>query len=104
MFKIHLSTSSPLSLHSFGRCQCKAGAMGPKCAECQEGYSKFNKSTCEPCRCNNHSKNCNPETGKARAGGAEGIRSQKGREGVSLSLGVFVDHYFIIHHVKKVHA
>uniref|UniRef100_A0ACB8F0Q0 Multiple epidermal growth factor-like domains protein 9 n=1 Tax=Sphaerodactylus townsendi TaxID=933632 RepID=A0ACB8F0Q0_9SAUR len=50
-------------LCSSGRCLCKAGATGPKCAECQEGYSKFNKSICEPCWCNNHSKNCDRETG-----------------------------------------
>ncbi|KAJ6653324.1 hypothetical protein lerEdw1_009353 [Lerista edwardsae] len=53
--------SFPLS--SSGMCRCKEGAAGPKCAQCQEGYSRFNQTRCEPCRCNHHAESCDPWTG-----------------------------------------
>ncbi|XP_003226686.2 multiple epidermal growth factor-like domains protein 9 [Anolis carolinensis] len=69
---------SPSCLSS-GRCQCKTGATGPKCAQCQEGHSKFNGTTCEPCRCNNRSTKCDPRTGTCLdcQGNTEGIHCEK---------------------------
>ncbi|XP_060613296.2 multiple epidermal growth factor-like domains protein 9 [Anolis sagrei] len=69
---------SPSCLSS-GRCQCKTGATGLKCAQCQEGHSKFNGTTCEPCRCNNHSAKCDPRTGTCLdcQGNTEGAHCEK---------------------------
>uniref|UniRef100_A0A8C6YH40 Multiple EGF like domains 9 n=1 Tax=Naja naja TaxID=35670 RepID=A0A8C6YH40_NAJNA len=41
----------------------KLEPQGIKCAQCQEGFSKFNGTSCAPCRCNNHSLQCDPLTG-----------------------------------------
>ncbi|XP_054854563.1 multiple epidermal growth factor-like domains protein 9 [Eublepharis macularius] len=75
----HSTGSASSSCDNSGRCLCKAGATGPKCAECQAGYSKFNRTTCELCRCNNHSKNCNRETGTCLdcQGNTEGAYCEK---------------------------
>uniref|UniRef100_A0A8D0BUW0 Multiple EGF like domains 9 n=1 Tax=Salvator merianae TaxID=96440 RepID=A0A8D0BUW0_SALMN len=58
----HLEGSLSSACNKSGRCHCKTGATGPKCAQCQEGYSRFNGTACEPCRCNNHSVRCDPQT------------------------------------------
>ncbi|XP_070614908.1 multiple epidermal growth factor-like domains protein 9 [Erythrolamprus reginae] len=59
----HPEGSVSSSCDNLGRCRCKTGAMGIKCAQCQEGFSKFNGTTCQPCRCDNHSSQCDPLTG-----------------------------------------
>ncbi|KAG8141845.1 putative Multiple epidermal growth factor-like domains protein [Naja naja] len=53
------STMSP----SLENASAKLEPQGIKCAQCQEGFSKFNGTSCAPCRCNNHSLQCDPLTG-----------------------------------------
>ncbi|XP_077778878.1 multiple epidermal growth factor-like domains protein 9 [Podarcis muralis] len=71
--------SESLSCDNSGRCRCKAGSDGPKCTQCQEGYSLFNGTTCEPCRCNNHSTSCDRLTGTCLdcQGNTEGASCEK---------------------------
>ncbi|XP_039313933.1 basement membrane-specific heparan sulfate proteoglycan core protein isoform X8 [Solenopsis invicta] len=48
-------------------CTCPAGYRGLSCEDCDVGYTRAIEGLylgiCEPCNCNNHSNQCDPETG-----------------------------------------
>ncbi|XP_015437459.1 PREDICTED: basement membrane-specific heparan sulfate proteoglycan core protein [Dufourea novaeangliae] len=48
-------------------CSCPAGYKGLSCEDCDVGYTRANEGLylgiCEPCNCNGHSTQCNPDTG-----------------------------------------
>ncbi|XP_070527632.1 basement membrane-specific heparan sulfate proteoglycan core protein isoform X2 [Cardiocondyla obscurior] len=48
-------------------CSCPAGYRGLSCEDCDVGYTRAIEGLylgiCEPCNCNNHSSQCDPETG-----------------------------------------
>ncbi|XP_066593540.1 basement membrane-specific heparan sulfate proteoglycan core protein [Prorops nasuta] len=48
-------------------CSCPAGYRGLSCEDCDVGYTRAIEGLylgiCEPCNCNGHSKQCDPETG-----------------------------------------
>ncbi|KAK6617380.1 hypothetical protein RUM43_014389 [Polyplax serrata] len=48
-------------------CQCPVGYRGLSCEDCDIGYTRTEEGlylgTCEPCSCNGHSNECDPETG-----------------------------------------
>lgn len=49
------------------QCTCPAGHQGSSCEDCAPGYKRSDNGIylglCEPCECNGHSDECNPETG-----------------------------------------
>ncbi|XP_060586623.1 basement membrane-specific heparan sulfate proteoglycan core protein-like isoform X4 [Ruditapes philippinarum] len=51
-------------------CQCPVGHRGLSCEDCDTGYTRSGRGLylglCEPCRCNGHSNECDPETGVCR--------------------------------------
>lgn len=48
---------------SSGTCECKAGVYGPKCDDCLPGFFHFSITGCRPCQCNNHTSNCDTQSG-----------------------------------------
>ncbi|KAI4497448.1 hypothetical protein M0802_007459 [Mischocyttarus mexicanus] len=48
-------------------CSCPVGYKGLSCEDCDVGYTRFMEGLylgiCEPCNCNGHSNQCDPETG-----------------------------------------
>ncbi|XP_017764583.1 PREDICTED: basement membrane-specific heparan sulfate proteoglycan core protein-like isoform X4 [Eufriesea mexicana] len=48
-------------------CSCPIGYKGLSCEDCDVGYTRADEglylSICEPCNCNGHSNQCNPDTG-----------------------------------------
>ncbi|XP_043520278.1 basement membrane-specific heparan sulfate proteoglycan core protein isoform X8 [Frieseomelitta varia] len=48
-------------------CSCPIGYKGLSCEDCDVGYTRAGQGlylgTCQPCSCNGHSNQCNPETG-----------------------------------------
>ncbi|XP_044017592.1 basement membrane-specific heparan sulfate proteoglycan core protein-like isoform X4 [Aphidius gifuensis] len=48
-------------------CTCPAGYTGLSCEDCAAGYTRAGRGlylgTCEPCNCNGHSSQCDPENG-----------------------------------------
>ncbi|XP_076684002.1 terribly reduced optic lobes isoform X2 [Andrena cerasifolii] len=48
-------------------CSCPAGYKGLSCEDCDVGYTRASEGLylgiCEPCNCNGHSNQCNPDTG-----------------------------------------
>ncbi|XP_050492351.1 basement membrane-specific heparan sulfate proteoglycan core protein-like isoform X7 [Bombus huntii] len=48
-------------------CSCPVGYKGLSCEDCDVGYTRGGEGlylgTCEPCYCNGHSNQCNPDTG-----------------------------------------
>jgi len=48
-------------------CTCPAGYRGLSCEDCDVGYTRAIEGLylgiCEQCNCNNHSNQCDPETG-----------------------------------------
>ncbi|KAK9294716.1 hypothetical protein QLX08_010779 [Tetragonisca angustula] len=48
-------------------CSCPVGYKGLSCEDCDVGYTRAGQGlylgTCQPCSCNGHSNQCNPETG-----------------------------------------
>lgn len=48
-------------------CTCPAGYTGLSCEDCAAGYTRANQGLylgiCEPCNCNGHSSQCDPESG-----------------------------------------
>ncbi|XP_066443017.1 laminin subunit alpha-5 [Eleutherodactylus coqui] len=64
-----------------GRCQCKAGVMGPTCNRCEEGYFGFDGcSGCQRCSCGggSTSSTCDPQTGQCHClPGVTGSRCQQ---------------------------
>ncbi|XP_076180736.1 terribly reduced optic lobes isoform X6 [Ptiloglossa arizonensis] len=48
-------------------CICPVGYKGLSCEDCDVGYTRANEGLylgiCEPCNCNGHSRQCNPDTG-----------------------------------------
>ncbi|XP_018343829.1 PREDICTED: basement membrane-specific heparan sulfate proteoglycan core protein isoform X5 [Trachymyrmex septentrionalis] len=48
-------------------CTCPAGYRGLSCEDCDVGYTRAIEGLylgiCEPCNCNNHTNQCDPETG-----------------------------------------
>nr|XP_022341960.1 basement membrane-specific heparan sulfate proteoglycan core protein-like isoform X4 [Crassostrea virginica] len=52
------------------QCQCPRGYKGLSCEDCDAGYTRSGGGaylgTCEPCRCNGHSGECDPDTGRCR--------------------------------------
>ncbi|XP_066493850.1 basement membrane-specific heparan sulfate proteoglycan core protein isoform X4 [Tiliqua scincoides] len=48
-------------------CACPPGYRGPSCQDCDVGYMRTTHGlylgTCEPCACNGHATECDPETG-----------------------------------------
>lgn len=49
---------------SSGMCICKSGVHGDKCDDCRPGFFNFSSTGCQPCRCNNHSSYCHPQSGE----------------------------------------
>ena len=51
-------------------CQCPVGYRGLSCEDCDTGYTRTGGGLylglCEPCRCNGHSGECDPESGVCR--------------------------------------
>jgi len=49
------------------QCQCPVGHRGLSCEDCDVGYTRSEGGlylgSCEPCLCNGHSNECDPETG-----------------------------------------
>ncbi|XP_058809308.1 basement membrane-specific heparan sulfate proteoglycan core protein-like isoform X2 [Phymastichus coffea] len=49
------------------KCSCPVGYQGLSCEDCAAGYTRAIEGLylgiCEPCRCNGHSSQCDPETG-----------------------------------------
>ncbi|KYO23194.1 multiple epidermal growth factor-like domains protein 9 isoform B [Alligator mississippiensis] len=68
---------------NYGKCQCKVGVTGFKCDQCHDGYYRFNKTTCAPCQCNDHSKSCDGLTGACLncQGNTEGSQCEKCKVG-----------------------
>ncbi|XP_034337833.2 basement membrane-specific heparan sulfate proteoglycan core protein isoform X5 [Magallana gigas] len=52
------------------QCQCPRGYKGLSCEDCDVGYTRSGGGaylgTCEPCQCNGHSGECDPDTGRCR--------------------------------------
>ncbi|XP_025082607.1 basement membrane-specific heparan sulfate proteoglycan core protein-like isoform X8 [Pomacea canaliculata] len=52
------------------QCNCPAGYRGLSCEDCDTGYTRSGGGLylglCEPCNCNKHSSECDPETGVCR--------------------------------------
>ncbi|XP_056009495.1 basement membrane-specific heparan sulfate proteoglycan core protein-like isoform X3 [Ostrea edulis] len=52
------------------QCQCPRGYKGLSCEDCDVGYTRSGSGTylgtCEPCQCNGHSSECDPDTGRCR--------------------------------------
>ncbi|XP_061163155.1 basement membrane-specific heparan sulfate proteoglycan core protein-like [Saccostrea echinata] len=52
------------------QCQCPRGYKGLSCEDCDVGYTRRGDGiylgTCEPCQCNGHSSECDPDTGRCR--------------------------------------
>ncbi|XP_054009839.1 basement membrane-specific heparan sulfate proteoglycan core protein-like isoform X3 [Hylaeus anthracinus] len=48
-------------------CTCPIGYKGLSCEDCDVGYTRSDQGVylggCEPCNCNGHSRQCNPDTG-----------------------------------------
>ncbi|XP_026667400.1 basement membrane-specific heparan sulfate proteoglycan core protein-like [Ceratina calcarata] len=48
-------------------CSCPVGYKGLSCEDCDVGYTRASEGLylgfCEPCNCNGHSSQCNPDTG-----------------------------------------
>uniref|UniRef100_A0A0A9YRP0 Basement membrane-specific heparan sulfate proteoglycan core protein n=1 Tax=Lygus hesperus TaxID=30085 RepID=A0A0A9YRP0_LYGHE len=51
-------------------CQCPLGYSGTSCEDCSPGYKRTDDGIylrlCEPCECNGHSDDCDPESGVCR--------------------------------------
>lgn len=49
------------------QCRCPIGYTGLSCEDCDAGYTRSGAGLylglCEPCFCNSHSSDCDPETG-----------------------------------------
>lgn len=49
------------------QCICPVGYRGLSCEDCDFGYTRTGEGlylgTCEPCTCNSHSSECDPEFG-----------------------------------------
>lgn len=49
------------------QCACPQGYRGTSCEECDAGYTRVDEGLylgiCEPCNCNGHSTQCDPDTG-----------------------------------------
>ncbi|XP_031778282.1 basement membrane-specific heparan sulfate proteoglycan core protein isoform X4 [Nasonia vitripennis] len=49
------------------KCSCPPGYQGLSCEDCAVGYTRAEEGLylgiCEPCKCNSHSHQCDPETG-----------------------------------------
>ena len=49
------------------KCNCPRGYQGLSCEDCAVGYTRgiegLYLGICEPCKCNGHSHQCDPETG-----------------------------------------
>lgn len=52
------------------QCTCPPGHQGTSCEDCAPGYKRSDNGIylglCEPCECNGHSDDCDPETGVCR--------------------------------------
>lgn len=48
---------------STGVCRCKMGFRGDKCDDCWPGYYHSNSTGCQLCQCNNHTSNCDLQSG-----------------------------------------
>lgn len=52
---------------SVEQCHCPVGYRGLSCEDCDVGYTRaldgLYLGRCEPCSCNGHSSECDPETG-----------------------------------------
>ncbi|XP_064609157.1 laminin-like protein epi-1 [Liolophura sinensis] len=66
---IDSSVVGPQAIH-VEQCQCGPGYQGYSCERCAAGYKRVNVTNhpylgfCEPCSCNGHSNECNPDTGE----------------------------------------
>lgn len=53
---------------SVEKCNCPDGYKGLSCEDCDAGYTRslggLYLGTCEPCSCNGHSNECNPDNGE----------------------------------------
>lgn len=51
-------------------CHCPRGYKGLSCEDCDFGYTRVEEGLyfglCEPCKCNGHSNECDPETGECK--------------------------------------
>lgn len=49
-------------------CSCPVGYRGHSCEDCDAGYTRTDTGLylgiCEPCSCNGHSSQCDPDTGR----------------------------------------
>lgn len=49
------------------QCACPQGYRGTSCEECDAGYTRVDEGLylgiCEPCNCNGHSTQCDPDSG-----------------------------------------
>lgn len=56
---------------SVEQCRCPVGYIGSSCESCSSGYSRTGGGLylglCEPCFCNGHSDECDPETGECQS-------------------------------------
>jgi len=71
---ISMEATKPASINSLQQvdweeqCRCKKGYTGIQCEKCDSGYTRENAKEgkygkCVLCNCNNHARECHPETG-----------------------------------------
>lgn len=64
------NTGSNVRAAEVEQCQCPAGHQGLSCEDCSPGYTRGQEGLylglCEPCSCNDHSDDCDADTGVCR--------------------------------------
>ncbi|XP_071835637.1 laminin subunit alpha-like isoform X2 [Apostichopus japonicus] len=72
---------------SVERCRCPPEYTGLSCEQCAPGHYRINRGRflgqCVPCQCNNHTNQCDPQTGRCEncQDNTEGAQCQKCRTG-----------------------